>query len=265
MARRVRLGLLTPSSNTVLERRSAAVLADLEDVSVHFGRFRVTEISLEKGALDQFTFEPQLAAAELLADAKVDVIAWAGTSGGWVGVENDRALSRKITERTGIPATTSTIAMLAAFDAFEARTYALVTPYLRDVQEAIRKNFAAEGYSCVADRHLEDKGNFSFSEYDEETIAQMMRDVASASPQAIAVFCTNFDGTRIAPLLEAELGIPVIDSISCTIWHAMQLAGCDPARVTGWGRLFSIGRSGETAPAAPSVPRQAATSAASGN
>ncbi|NRG17928.1 Asp/Glu/hydantoin racemase [Rhizobiales bacterium] len=264
MAGRVRLGLLTPSSNTVLEPRAAAVLAGLEDVSAHFGRFRVIEISLEKEALDQFTFEPQLQAAELLADARVDVIAWAGTSGGWVGVENDRALSRKITERTGVPATTSTIATLAALDAFGAKTYALVTPYLRDVQEAIQKNFRAEGYSCVAERHLEDKGNFSFSEYDEETIARMMRDVASASPRAIAVYCTNFDGTRVAPLVEAELGIPVIDSISCTIWHAMRLAGCDPARVAGWGRLFSIGRSGETAPADPSVPRQATNSAASG-
>lgn len=239
MRRRTLLGMLTPSSNTILEPLTAEVLRDVPDVTAHFARFRVTEISLSDRALGQFDFAPQLAAAELLADARVDAIAWAGTSGGWVGIENDRTLCRLITERTGVPATTSTLAMLDAFEALGVRDYALVTPYLSEIQDKIVATYGRAGYRCVAERHLEDKGNFSFSEFDEDVIAGLAREVAGSGAEAIAIYCTNFNGTRVGPRVEAETGVTVLDSISLTIWRLMQLAGADPARITGWGRLFT--------------------------
>lgn len=239
MTGRTLLGLLTPSSNTVMEPMVGQVLAGTPDITAHFGRFRVTEISLSEAALGQFDFGAQLAAADLLADARVDAIAWGGTSGGWVGIDQDRELCRQITERTGAPATTSTLALLAAFEAMGIETYALVTPYLEDVQNRIVENFAAAGYRCVAERHLDDKGNFSFSEFGPDAIAGLVRDVAAARPDAIAIYCTNFNGTRLAPELEDELGLPVLDSIALTAWHTMQLAGADPRRIRGWGRLFT--------------------------
>ena len=91
-----RLGMLTPSSNTVLEPLTAAMLADLPDTSAHFGRFRVLKISMEDDALSQFTNEPMLAAAELLADAQVQSICWNGTSSGWLGFDTDRTLIAEI-------------------------------------------------------------------------------------------------------------------------------------------------------------------------
>ena len=54
MGKPVRLGMLTPSSNTVLEPMTQAMLVNLPGVSAHFSRFRVTEISLALPALDQF-------------------------------------------------------------------------------------------------------------------------------------------------------------------------------------------------------------------
>jgi len=253
MARRWRLGFLTPSSNTILEPQSANVVSGLPDVSVHFARFRVTEISMSDTALGQFKFDPQLQAAKFLADAKVDAIAWGGTSGGWIGIENDFELCQLITENTGTPATTSTIALLEAFKALGTSTYALVTPYLSDVQSAIEKNFLARGYRCVSERHLEDKGNYSFSEYDEATISKMVREVAREKPDAIAIYCTNFNGTAIAPVLEKELGIPILDSVAITVWHAMHLAGCDPRQVTDRGCLFACDLVG-TDPLASPIP-----------
>ena len=64
------LGMLTPSSNTTLEPVTSAMLSGLPEVSAHFGRFRVTEISLSSSALGQFSAEPMLEAADLLADAR---------------------------------------------------------------------------------------------------------------------------------------------------------------------------------------------------
>ena len=60
MTKRTLLGMLTPSSNTVLEPVTSAILADLPDVTAHFGRFRVTEISLSDKALGQFSIQPIL-------------------------------------------------------------------------------------------------------------------------------------------------------------------------------------------------------------
>ena len=54
----IRLGMLTPSSNTVLEPVTAAMVAGLPGVSAHFSRFRVTEIALTGDALAQFDDRP---------------------------------------------------------------------------------------------------------------------------------------------------------------------------------------------------------------
>ena len=82
MNKQVRLGMLTPSSNTVLEPITSAIVSGLPEVSAHFSRFTVTEISLGDRALGQFDTEKIIQAARLLADARVDVIGWNGTSSG---------------------------------------------------------------------------------------------------------------------------------------------------------------------------------------
>ena len=71
MSRRIRLGMLTPSSNTTLEPITSAMIGGLPEVSAHFSRFPVTEISLREQALDQFAIEKILQGARLLADARV--------------------------------------------------------------------------------------------------------------------------------------------------------------------------------------------------
>ena len=94
VTRPLRLGVLTPSSNTALEPLTSALAAALPGASAHFSRFKVTEIALDAAALGQFDDSKILAAAELLADAKVDVIGWSGTSSGWLGFDRDRARDR---------------------------------------------------------------------------------------------------------------------------------------------------------------------------
>ena len=46
MNNRIFLGMLTPSSNTTLEPMTSDMLSGVPNVSAHFGRFGVTEISL---------------------------------------------------------------------------------------------------------------------------------------------------------------------------------------------------------------------------
>ena len=237
---RLLLGMLTPSSNTVLEPVTTAMLAGLPEASAHFGRFKVTEIALTQQALGQFDDREILAAAELLSHARVGVIGWSGTAASWRGFDTDETLCRRITERTGIAACTSVLALNEIFALTGVRRFALVTPYLDDVQARIVAHYAAAGYECVAERHLGLRDNFSFSEVGADDLRRMVREVAQARPDAIAILCTNLRGGPLVAELEAETGIPIHDSIATVVWKALQLAGADARRVHGWGRLFDL-------------------------
>jgi maleate isomerase len=239
VGRRHRLGMLTPSSNTVLEPVIGAMLADLPEVSTHFARFRVTEISLGQGALGQFDLEPMLAAADLLADARVASICWNGTSAGWLGFESDRRLCAAISERTGIAACSSVLALNEVFERTGVRRFGLVTPYLPEIQQAIIATYAGAGFECVAECHLDERDNFAFTEYGEALMAKLCREVAARKPDAITIFCTNLRGAPIAAQLEEELRIPIYDTVATGLWKSLLLAGVAPQRVQGWGCLFS--------------------------
>jgi len=239
MQKRTLLGMLTPSSNTVLEPYTSAILADLlPEVTAHFQRFTVTEISLAERALQQFDSAPLLEAARVLADARMDVIAWNGTAASWLGFDSDERLCEQITATTGIQATTTILALNEVLERTDVRRLGLVTPYMQDVQQRIMGNYEAAGIPVVAERHLNDRGNFSFSEYDEPTIAEMIRAVAAERPDAITVLCTNMRGARLVEELEAELDIPIYDSVSVTVWKTLRMTGIAPSRIQGWGRLF---------------------------
>jgi maleate isomerase len=236
--KRVLLGMLTPSSNTVLEPVCAAMLRDLPEISAHFARFGVTEIALSGAALDQFEIAPMVEAAALLADARVQALCWNGTSASWLGLARDRALCAAITARTGIPATSSVLALEDIFRRSRVARFGLVTPYLGEVQARIVANFQQEGFACAAERHLGISDNFAFSEVAPETLAALIREVAAARPQAIAVLCTNLRAAGIVERLEREIGIPIHDSVATALWSSLRLAGVEPNRVAGWGRLF---------------------------
>lgn len=238
MTKRTLLGMLTPSSNTSLEPITSAMVSGLPGVSAHFSRFTVTEISLRDQALGQFDDSKIIEAAKLLADAKVDVIGWNGTSSGWLGFEADERLCQRITEATGIPATTSVLALNEILEKTNARDFGLVTPYLDNVMEKIIENYRRSGFNCIAERHLNLHVNFSFSDVTEDQIRSMVREVARKDPKAISTFCTNLKAAHLVPELEAETGLPIYDTISTVVWKSLRIAGYDTTKLTGWGRLF---------------------------
>ena len=236
---RVRLGILTPSSNTVLEPITSAILDDLPEVTAHFARFRVTEIALSPSSVAQFDDEQILGAAELLADAKVDAIAWSGTSAAWLGFARDVALCERIVKSTGRPAGTAVLALNEVLAINGVKRLGLVTPYRDDVQAKIVANYDAAGIAVVSERHLGISDNYAFAEEPPDRIEALIREVAADKPDAIAVLCTNMRGAALVSELEAEFDIPIHDSVAVTVWKSLKLAGVDPARVQGWGRVFA--------------------------
>lgn len=235
-----RIGMLVPSSNTALEPATARLAAPLGDqVSVHFSRFQVTRIALDEVADAQFALDPILAAADLLADAKVSAIAWNGTSASWRGFDTDARLCAALEDRTGCPATSAIVSLNAGLKSFGARRIGLVTPYTSDVEAAIVRNYASVGIEIMATCREDLSDNYSFAEIGPDRVAQMSREVASQGVDAVAIVCTNMRGPFIAAEIEAEFGIPVLDSIAVTLWGTLNLFDIDQSVLAPYGQLFA--------------------------
>jgi maleate isomerase len=228
--------MITPSSNTCLEPTTYRILDGTDIATAHFARIPVTRIALDDGAGNQFADGPMLEAAALLADAAVDVIAWNGTAGSWLGIGHDRELCERITAATGIPATTSTLALHDAFRAYGATRIGLAVPYTADVTEQITAVYGAAGFEVSTAAGLGLTDNLSFARVPAQDVRGLIRSAGEGEPHAIAVVCTNVSGAVHVADLEAELGIPVFDSVSATLWHTLGGAG-----VAGWGSLLASG------------------------
>lgn len=236
-----RIGMLTPSSNTVIEPYTSRLFMPyLETVSVHYARFKVTGISFAPESVQQFDHDTILEAAHLLANARVDCIAWNGTSAAWLGMEHDQALCKLISDETGIQATSTMAAFAEAVQRLGAKRLALITPYTSEIQEAIIARYEAAGFEIVHDTRLEDEGNYSFAGYTTDQIKGYAMQAAESRPDAILIVCTNFRGAPIAAEIETATGIPLIDSVSVTAWQTLRLVGKDPSEVMGWGSIFSL-------------------------
>jgi maleate isomerase len=216
-----RIGMLTPSSNTVLEPVTAGLATPLGDrVSVHYSRFRVTVISDAEATRQQFDTQHLLNAAKLLADARPDVIVWNGTSGAWEGLDRDRELVAAIREATGVGATTATLSLVRLLRALNVRRYGLVVPYVEPIVRRIVATLGGLGFECAGTASEGLTENFSFAEIDAETLAAHGRRVAE-NADAIVVHCTNLRGAEVAERLSRELQRPVLDSVVVAFWGAL--------------------------------------------
>jgi maleate isomerase len=230
-----RIGMITPSSNTCVEPLTYRILAGVEDVTVHFSRIPVTTITLDASA--QFAAEPMLHAARLLGDARVDVLVWNGTSGSWLGAGHDEERVRLLREATGIPATTTTLAMAEAFAQLGVQRLGLVTPYTGDVVDRMAEQYAARGVTVVAERHSGLSDNDAFARIPGADLEELVCG-AARNVDAVAVVCTNLAAAPLVSGLEAELGVPVLDSVAVTLWWALRMSGRD-GPVEGWGALLA--------------------------
>ncbi|MEN6543902.1 Asp/Glu/hydantoin racemase [Parvibaculum sp.] len=235
----IRIGHITPSSNTALEPLTYAMNEPLKHrMTHHFSRMTVTHLALSGSSEAQFQPEPMLAAARLLADAPLDAILWNGTSASWRGLENDLRLCEAITRETGIAASTTTIAFYKTFRENNWRRIALAVPYTPDITEQIGVEYARQGFDVVGAASLGLRENIQIGGTDAEPIRKLLREAARSEPDCIAVVCTNFNATEIVDEMETELGVPIVDSIAITFREACLMTGLD-LRVPGWGKILA--------------------------
>ena len=239
MSKQIRLGILTPSSNTALEPLTFEMVSSIPNVSVHFSRFPVTQISLSDKGLAQFDQSVIIQAAQLLAHAEVDMIGWSGTAAVWMGFESDEKLC-EATKATGIPATTSVLALNKALNIFKIKKLGLVTPYLDDVQEKIVKNYTNYGIEVTSEteRHLCVAKNNDVALIGEDVLENMVGQVVEGGAEAVSTFCTNLIAAHKVEIWEKKYGVPVFDTVTTVVWDMLKQCGVHTKAIKGWGRIF---------------------------
>ena len=98
----------------------------------------------------------------------------------------------------------------------------------------------------VAERHLGIRVNHDFALVEPERLYALMQETMAEGPedtraQAITTFCTNLRAAPLAERVERELGVPLFDTVSTTVWGQLRAAGADPSAVRGWGGWFQRG------------------------
>ncbi|WP_197382759.1 maleate cis-trans isomerase family protein [Mycolicibacterium mengxianglii] len=233
-SRPARIGMVVPSSNTCLEPTTYRMLGERADVSVHFTRIPVARVGLDRASDAQFDTDAMTSAAALLATADVDVIAWNGTAGSWLGTPHDRAITDAITAATGVPALTTTQAYLAAFGALGVRGLGLVTPYPDDMNAQIGRCLRGEGITVTAAHGFGLNETTDIARIRPQELSAPTRRVAESGPDAIAYMCTNMHGADAVEALESELALPVLDSVAITLAACLARVGAAPANPR-WG------------------------------
>ncbi len=174
--------------------------------------------------------------ARLLADARVDLIALNCTAASMVvGAES---INQRVQAATGIRATTTIEAVLAALAAARLRRFVLMTPYVPEVVAAEMNFFSENKLAIVAHAGLPTEDPVEQGSISAERWLELARGLRDSACDGLFISCA---GIQIAPVLariEQEFGKPVITSNQALVWHCLRLLGL-PDRTAGFGALLA--------------------------
>ena len=184
--------------------------------------------------LDQFVVD----AAKIVAGSFPDVIAWICTAGSFLkGKGHDERLIREMEAATGIPCTTTSTAVMAAFRQLGIKRFSLCTPYPFDVNDIEKKFFEDNGFKVVKMDGLDLTDNNILAHVSPNILYRLGKAVDDPEAEGVFISCTGLDAMEAIEPLEQDLGKPVLTSNQASYWLAFKMARVG-APVQGYGRLM---------------------------
>lgn len=231
---RARIGFVYPSSG----RRDYEFTGLLPPgVSGHFSRVAFSGEGTLAAIGAMSADEPLAAAARLLAPIGLDCVTWADTSGSFMfGVDGVRRQAGLLGQAGAAPGSSTSVALLEACAALGIRSLAVASPYMPEVNGALRRFLDEAGIEVAGFGELclphEQACSFVAPE-------RMRRLAATVGRKGDALFipCTDTPAVELIAGLEHDLGKPVLTANQVTVWHALRLAGVRPQSAAG-GRLM---------------------------
>jgi maleate isomerase len=198
-------------------------------------------------------------AARLLAEAPLDVLLIACTSGSFVGGPGyDQDLLVRVRGVTGaIPATTTATATVRALGALGVRRVAVATPYTPAVNQRLVGFLESSGCAVAGLEGLGLDDDRTINAVPLEVVYRLARRADRPEAEALFLSCTGMRTAGILGVLEADLGKPVVSAVSASLWHCLRLAGVTQS-LPGYGRLFdrAAGDGAGTSPASAQPKRR---------
>ena len=235
-----RLGVLVPSADVVVEPNFQRYLPD--GVVYYASRSNQKGEQLNGATLDLIV-NGAFEAAASLAHAKPELICFCCTAASFIrGPGWDQELAQRISRAAGgIPATTTSTAMIEALKALGARSIFLITPYPEERYQVEIAFFRASGIEVKGHDHFACGMGWEIPAIRPEQIVEKARRHRDAIRGCDALFfsCTNLRSMDVAAAVERELGVPVVTSNQSTLWLALGRLGVDASGVAA-GRLFAV-------------------------
>jgi maleate isomerase len=205
-----RLGLLVPSSNSVMEVDFYRNLPP--SCTLHVSRMHLSAVTVagEEAMLD--TFLPQ--AVEDLASLRPHALVFGCTSAGALrGNAYERRLCLDLERRTGARVVSVNAAVRQSLRKLGVTGLGVVTPYLDELNGRIRSSLEDDGFRVVCIDGLGLSDNEGIAAVAPEAIATFAIDrLQGKMVDAAFISCTNFRGAQAAGMVRAQLGVPVVTS-----------------------------------------------------
>ena len=233
-----RIGVLYPSAG-VTDRELWKMVP--EEISLHF-----TRIPLEKPTTEEYAKMADFVQnnLKLLTDAKVDIIAFCCTAGSLVGGrEYDRMIIDRINQATGLPATTTSTAIVSALGFLNIKRFSIVSPYSVEFNEIEKSFFENSGFEVVSHRGLGLSNILQQYQTDPHRWYDLVKEVQSDDCDAYLLSCGGIRVVDIIEPLEAELSKSVLASNQVLIWHCLKKMDMLHL-VNGPGTLMATGATG---------------------
>ncbi|WP_227767328.1 maleate cis-trans isomerase family protein [Zhaonella formicivorans] len=229
MTERKRLGLIVPSSNSVMEVDFYRNLP--EDITLHVARMYLydTTVAGEEEMLD--VHFPK--ALSDLATVVPDAVVFGCTSAGALrGNAYDAKLCEKITEVAKCPSISVIASVRKAIEKLKLHKVAVITPYIEALNQRIKASLEADGVEVAAIHGLGIDHNHSIGMVKPEEIFQFtMEKVQGLTVDGVFLSCTNFRAMEVYKELQAKLGLPVITSNQVALEAALEVLGKNNSRL----------------------------------
>lgn len=210
-----RIGLMVPSSNTVMEVDFNREFRGR--CSVHTARMYMVETTRSAEIAMVDTFAPE--AARDLGTLNPDLLVFGCTSAGSLfGPAYDLELCERLGEIAKAPALGVLTAVGEALDAEPGTRLAVITPYVEDLTSSVARAAESNSRRVVAAAGMGISDNVKLSDPTPEDIVAFTRSsLAGVNFDLLLVSCTNFRALEAKHLLEQEYGVPVVTSNSAVI------------------------------------------------
>jgi maleate isomerase len=246
----VRIGVLTPHADVGPESELQAMApagVAIHAARVPFGAMAAAggmDATIPLAPVRTFAEPPHLdEAAELLAAAPLDAIAYGFTSSAYViGVEAEAEMIARLERRTrGIPVVAACAAAVDGLRALAVTRIALVDPpwFDTELNRLGRRYYESAGFEVVHSAPCGLPSNQA--KVTPTDLHAWVNAHAPIDADAIVIGGNGFRAVGVIAALEEDLGRPVVTANQALLWAALRVASADPGSVTDYGRLFGRG------------------------